>query len=66
MLDAHIYSDHIRALESQLTREPRPFPRLKILTPPGGSLESLERLTFEDFELSNYEPHGKLAMNMSA
>ena len=28
--DAHVYLNHVDALKEQLTREPRPFPTLKI------------------------------------
>jgi dihydrofolate reductase/thymidylate synthase len=61
--DAHVYSDHLEPLKIQLEREPRPFPTLKIR--PGTQKESLEAFTIDDFVLENYEPHGKIAMNMS-
>ena len=51
IVDAHIYVNHIDGLKEQLTREPRPLPRLEIKATP------LDRLTFEDFSVVGYEPH---------
>jgi thymidylate synthase len=35
--DAHVYVNHVEALKVQLSREPKPFPRLKINRMPGSS-----------------------------
>lgn len=51
LVDAHIYVNHIDGLKDQLAREPYPRPRLEIADKP------FDRLTFEDFELHNYEYH---------
>jgi thymidylate synthase len=64
-LDAHVYLNHVDALKIQIEREPRDFPRLTIKTPSGGGLEALEKMTMDDFELTGYMPHGKIAMDMS-
>ncbi|KAI8970050.1 thymidylate synthase [Mycotypha africana] len=61
MGDTHIYVDHIDALKQQLEREPRPFPTLKI----NRKVTNIDDFKFEDFELENYKPHGKLDMKMS-
>ena len=47
--DAHIYLNHIDGLKEQLTRTPKPLPKLKIAKKPFWDLE------FEDFELVGYE-----------
>jgi thymidylate synthase len=47
--DAHIYSNHKEGLKEQLTRTPKPLPQLKL------AKKSFWDLTFEDFELSDYE-----------
>ena len=61
--DTHIYIDHIEALKTQVAREPRVFPTLKIRE---GIIRSrLEDFELEDFVLENYQPHGKIAMTMS-
>lgn len=61
MGDTHIYSDHVEALREQLTRTPRPFPKLHICTP----RDNIDSFCFEDFELVGYEPHGPIKMKMA-
>ncbi|KAJ1675267.1 Thymidylate synthase [Spiromyces aspiralis] len=61
MGDTHIYRNHIDALKAQVEREPREFPKLLIKR----RIESVEDLSFEDFELVGYKPHGKIEMEMA-
>nr|AIA18488.1 Thymidylate synthase [uncultured bacterium] len=49
--DAHIYLNHVEGLQSQLQREPKALPEVKIAKKP------LFDLRYEDFELLNYNPH---------
>ncbi len=51
--DAHLYSNHVDQAREQLTREPRPLPRMQ-LNPDVGSVFDF---TLDDFELVGYEPH---------
>ncbi|MCM3003404.1 thymidylate synthase [Priestia koreensis] len=51
--DAHIYSNHIEQVNLQLTREPRSLPKMKI----NPNVTSIFDFTFEDFELTEYDPH---------
>jgi thymidylate synthase len=51
--DAHIYLNHIEQVRLQLTRDPRPLPGMKIN--PG--ISNLFDFSFEDFELTGYQPH---------
>lgn len=51
--DAHIYNNHIEQVELQLTREPRKLPKMKI----NPEVKSIFDFTFEDFELTEYDPH---------
>ncbi|MFP9112620.1 thymidylate synthase [Flavobacterium sp. RHBU_3] len=51
--DAHIYNNHIEQLELQLTREPRPLPKM-VLNP---EVKNIFDFTFEDFTLTGYDPH---------
>ena len=51
--DAHLYKNHLQEAELQLSREPRPLPQLKI----NPNIESLFDFSFEDFELTGYDPH---------
>ncbi|CAB4064974.1 thyA [Lepeophtheirus salmonis] len=59
--DAHVYNNHIDALEEQLKREPRPFPTMKLKR----NVECIESFTFDDFELIGYNPHPKIVMKMA-
>jgi len=63
MGDAHVYVDHVDALKEQLTREPRPFPRLEMSKESGCDIDGWK---LEDFEVVGYNPHKSIAMKMSA
>ena len=58
--DAHIYNNHIDQVNEQLSREEFPLPELKILKDVK-SLEDLESLEWDDFELCNYQCHDRIA-----
>jgi thymidylate synthase len=51
--DAHLYSNHLEQARLQLTREPRPLPRMRFLRTPS----SIFDFRFDDFALEGYEPH---------
>lgn len=51
--DAHIYKNHIEQARLQLTRDPRPLPRM-ILNP---AIRELSDFTYDDFTLEGYDPH---------
>ncbi len=51
--DAHLYANHIEQAKLQLTREVRPLPIMKI----NPSVREITQFRFEDFELTNYDPH---------
>jgi thymidylate synthase len=51
--DAHIYNNHMDQLELQLSRNPRPLPKM-VLNP---NVKSIFDFTFDDFSLQNYDPH---------
>jgi thymidylate synthase len=51
--DAHIYLNHLDQVKLQLSREPRSLPQMKIN--PG--ISNLFSFTYDDFELTGYDPH---------
>lgn len=51
--DVHLYHNHVEQAETQLTRKPRPLPRLEILNPKRAPFD----FTLEDFVLHDYDPH---------
>jgi thymidylate synthase len=51
--DAHLYKNHLAQAREQLTREPRPLPRM-ILDP---SVRDLFAFRYEHFKLEGYDPH---------
>ncbi|MCG7345335.1 thymidylate synthase [Sporosarcina sp. ACRSL] len=55
--DAHIYTNHIEQVKTQLQRKPRALPTLEITR----ETDDIDALTFEDFVLSGYDPHPKLS-----
>jgi len=51
--DAHLYSNHVEQARLQLTREPRPLPRLQL----NPEVQVLEGFRYEDVTIVDYSPH---------
>ncbi len=51
--DLHLYSNHMEQTLLQLSREPRPLPKMKI----NPEVKDIFSFKFEDFELTGYDPH---------
>jgi thymidylate synthase len=51
--DAHLYNNHIEQVHLQLSRDPKPLPKM-IINP---TIRDLFEFKYEDFTLVGYEPH---------
>jgi thymidylate synthase len=51
--DGHLYINHLDQVELQLSREPKALPGMSI----NPEVEDIFAFRFEDFELTNYDPH---------
>ena len=51
--DAHIYNNHMEQIRLQLSRTPKPLPKLKL----NPKIQNLFDFKYEDVEILNYEPH---------
>ena len=51
--DVHLYQNHLEQTQLQLTRETRDLPQMKI----NPNVKSIFDFKYEDFELTNYDPH---------
>lgn len=60
--DAHIYSNHVEQVKTQMAREPYPFPRVEL----NKDIDDLFAFTWEDITLIDYKRHpalkGKVAV----
>jgi len=59
--DLHIYKDHIDLIKEQLSREPKPLPKL-IINP---DVKNIEDFRYEDFTLEDYDPWPKIVGKVS-
>lgn len=51
--DAHIYTNHFEQVKEQMSREPRPLPKMTL----NPEVKDLFSFQYEDFTLSDYNPH---------
>ena len=59
--DAHLYLNHLDQARLQLTREPRPLPRMTI----NPEVTDLFGFRFDDFRLDGYDPHPHIKATVS-
>ncbi len=51
--DLHLYQNHLEQAREQLTRACRQLPRMRL----NPAIKNIHDFTFEDFELTGYDPH---------
>lgn len=51
--DAHIYSNHIEQVKTQLSRTPKEAPKLVI----NKDIKDIDDFTMDDINVINYDPH---------
>lgn len=59
--DAHIYLNHIEQVKLQLSRETRSLPQMKL----NPEKKNIFDFDFEDFDLTNYDPHPHIKGSIS-
>ena len=59
--DAHIYNNHFEQVALQLSREPRPLPRMTL----NPDVKDIFGFSYDDFTLSDYDPHPHIAGRVS-
>ena len=59
--DVHLYLNHLDGAREQLTREPRPLPKLEITR----AVSSIFDFKMSDFELLDYDPHPAIKLPMA-
>lgn len=55
--DAHIYSNHFEQVKLQLTRDPKPLPKLKL----NPEIRKIDGFTYEDVKIIGYKAHPHIA-----
>jgi thymidylate synthase len=59
--DAHLYLNHLEQAREQLTRQPRPFPKMQITR----RASNIDDFRIEDFEVVGYEPHAAIKASVA-
>ncbi|MCQ2244417.1 MAG: thymidylate synthase [Bacteroidaceae bacterium] len=59
--DTHLYLNHLEQAQLQLTREPRPLPKMLI----NPDVKDIFSFKYEDFQLVDYDPHPHIKAEVS-
>lgn len=54
--DLHIYTNHMEQVQTQLSREPKDLPVMKL----NPEVKTIDGFKYEDFTLENYDPHPRI------
>ena len=59
--DVHIYANHVEPLRQQLTRVPRPLPRMSLRD----RGQDIFHFRYDDFTLTDYDPHPHIPLEIA-
>jgi thymidylate synthase len=59
--DVHLYLNHIEQAREQLSRDPRPFPTMRLTR----KATTIDDYRIEDFEVTGYEPHAAIQADVA-
>ena len=59
--DVHLYLNHLEQAHEQLSRQPRPFPTMRLTR----RAASIDDYRIEDFEVTGYEPHAAIKADVA-
>ena len=59
--DVHLYLNHLDQAHEQLSRQPRPFPTMRLTR----RAASIDDYRIEDFEVTGYEPHAAIKADVA-
>jgi thymidylate synthase len=59
--DVHLYLNHLEQAREQRTREPRPFPKMRLIC----EAASIDDYRIEDFEVEGYSPHAVIKADVA-
>lgn len=59
--DTHLYLNHLDQAREQMSRDPRPFPKMRLTR----QAASIDDYKIEDFEVEGYDPHPPIAADVA-
>ncbi len=59
--DVHLYSNHYDQAREQMSREPRPFPKMRLARKP----DSIDGYRIDDFVVEDYSPHAAIKADVA-
>ena len=59
--DVHLYLNHLDQAREQISRDPRPFPTMRLLRKPA----DIDSYRIEDFQVEGYMPHGPIKADVA-